>query len=424
MSEKIWIHPRFGPTLHAAGLSCLADFMNISSGSVLSGHKDRETLGVHLDNAVRPTFYLKRVFRTSFTDLLKDVLHLRRPRSQPQREWSAIHKLQQHGIPVVGAVALGWKTRMSVIRSAFILLEPAVAERPLARYLIPATEADRIPMTSVQRATLLRDLGRFLRRMHEAGVAWPDLNVKHIHVQPPGNARANWLFELIDVERLTVTASNRPRYGDLRRLWRSVPPTALSRTDLLRLAKAYTDEPIRTALGWAADQWKRLCQRATKPIRLPADFVDLANIRFVRSGQIVYNHAYASLFDQHDLYAFDAWLRLRADHRYEKPGLGSWRSRSRLTLPDTEDRTVTLHLKRFRRPPVREQLKRICLRKTRESTAWYEWTQIKKLTTQRIPTMTPIAYGQRMLGPVERDSFLVTADIPGESLEQWGTGNF
>jgi heptose I phosphotransferase len=53
------------------------------------------------------------------------------------------------------------------------------------------------------------------------------------------------------------------------------------------------------------------------------------------------------------------------------------------------------------------------------STAWWEWRQIQRLRRAGIPTMVPVAFGEKLRGCFERRSFLVTEAVPGQSLERW-----
>jgi len=105
--------------------------------------------------------------------------------------------------------------------------------------------------------------------------------------------------------------------------------------------------------------------------------------------------------------------------RLTKPGLGH-RQRWRLTLHDADGSARTVYLKRFVPPPIRQQLRRLLGPGRRCSTGGWEWTAIHRLAAAGIPTMTPLAVGQEMLGGCwERRSFVVTDAVGGEALERW-----
>jgi hypothetical protein len=103
----------------------------------------------------------------------------------------------------------------------------------------------------------------------------------------------------------------------------------------------------------------------------------------------------------------------------DKPGLRSWRRRSRLVLKDLMGADRVLYLKRFLRPPVEAQVARMLLGAWRHSTAWLEWNNILRLQAAGVPTMRPIAFAEKMAGFWELGSLLCTEQVPGESLEKW-----
>lgn len=103
----------------------------------------------------------------------------------------------------------------------------------------------------------------------------------------------------------------------------------------------------------------------------------------------------------------------------DKPGLDRWRVRRRLMLTDRGGGTVTAFLKRYLNPPLRAQLRRVFSRAPWRGTAWWEWEVLGRLASAGIASMTPIAYGQDMLGWWERGSFLLVEAAEGQALERW-----
>lgn len=101
-----------------------------------------------------------------------------------------------------------------------------------------------------------------------------------------------------------------------------------------------------------------------------------------------------------------------------KPGLASYRDRIRLTLRGADGGERACYLKRYRRPPLIEQLRRMREHDRRDSSAKREAHFIKRLSLLGIPTMHCLAWGQEMNGPWERRSFIITEEIAGESLEK------
>jgi heptose I phosphotransferase len=102
-----------------------------------------------------------------------------------------------------------------------------------------------------------------------------------------------------------------------------------------------------------------------------------------------------------------------------KPGLDAWRDRRRLTLTDGNGNEQTAYLKRYRQPPWTQQLPRILGAGRRHGTAWREWEPIARLNRAGVPTLRPIALGQRMARCWEQASFILTEAVDGQALERW-----
>ncbi len=140
---------------------------------------------------------------------------------------------------------------------------------------------------------------------------------------------------------------------------------------------------------------------------------------FIRIGDIHVAPAAAALLK--DALAGDLETILAGDigQPLDKPGLQSWRRRSRLTLTDETGQTRVFYLKRFVRPPLLAQIERLRLGSLRHGTAWIEWRNIRRLVAAGVPTMRPIAFAETMAGPRESGSLLCTEQVAGEALERW-----
>lgn len=125
------------------------------------------------------------------------------------------------------------------------------------------------------------------------------------------------------------------------------------------------------------------------------------------------------LLARHGLTSLSAVFAFQEGRRLDKPGLEGWRRRLRLTLGTADGRTRTLYLKRFDHPPLRRQWQRWREGHTGWSTAGVEWLNARRLAEAGVPATEAVAFGQDMCGPWERRSFVLLAEVPGESLERW-----
>jgi len=398
-----------------------------------SRHKTRSTAPVVLkDGEESREFYLKRVYRVPWKHIAADLIRGRVPQPQPVREFRAVERLMEHQIGVMQPVAYGQERWLGLPRRAFLLVAAVPAPDPinivLSRWLSPgACDAS----TPLNRHSIMYELGSFVRRLHDAQFACPDLVGKHVYVKP-AEVRADgprWEFYLIDVERLGATNDSRVHQRELRRLLASMRVLPLGTTDLLRFAAGYAGgedgewaarkRALCETFAWSDGLLGKLRETAAhRPRRCDAAMA-LLQERFVTAGRVTVSERYISALQQHGLNDFRAIFKYQGGRRLDKPGLASWRLRAEMQLAAADGSARTLYLKRFDHPPLTQQIRRIFGGSAASSTAKYEWQQIERLHRAGIPTMVPVAVGEKMRGWFERRSFLAVEAVPGESLERW-----
>lgn len=131
----------------------------------------------------------------------------------------------------------------------------------------------------------------------------------------------------------------------------------------------------------------------------------------VRRGDLVIEQRWAEPLAAAGLDDLDALLAVAGDRALPKPGLAPWRERIALTVDGR-----TLFLKRYRNPPLSEQL-RLRLRGHR-AVAAAEWHWMHALPALGVPVPAPVAFGRRG-GWRETASVVVSAAVPGDALERW-----
>lgn len=140
---------------------------------------------------------------------------------------------------------------------------------------------------------------------------------------------------------------------------------------------------------------------------------------FMKVGRVRVQARYIVLLQQNGLTSFSSVFQFDGGERLDKPGLAGWRERRRVTLNDLAGEPHTFYLKRYVHPPMALQLRRIVTGRLRQSTASREWNAILALIAAGIPVPVPVAFGQDIFRGVERRSFLVLEEAPGQSLESW-----
>ena len=111
----------------------------------------------------------------------------------------------------------------------------------------------------------------------------------------------------------------------------------------------------------------------------------------------------------------DDLFGLTGGERLNKATLPSWRERLRVSLPGVG----TCYLKRYSSPPAAVQVRRMLSGHLNQSTARIEWNQIRRLETDGIDSVRWVAFGEELAGPWEQRSAVLTAELPGESLERY-----
>ncbi len=141
-----------------------------------------------------------------------------------------------------------------------------------------------------------------------------------------------------------------------------------------------------------------------------------------REGYIALNDltvapGYENVLRANGLDSLEALFTASGAKLLSKPGLSSWRERLRLTL-DVGGERRTFYLKRFRGPPLR--VRRDVRRSGggASSIAGLEWTWMRRLAAEGIPCVSPVAFAEAFRGSRELRSAVLTAAVPGDSLER------
>lgn len=132
---------------------------------------------------------------------------------------------------------------------------------------------------------------------------------------------------------------------------------------------------------------------------------------------------YERLLSACGLDSLEAVFRFDRGERLDKPGLEPWRQRWRISLPGPGQESETFYLKRFSNPPLCRQWNRWLQGRWTCGTAGIEWRNARNLAAAGIPAAEAVAFGQEMVGPWERRSFVMLRAVGGTSLEKWVPAN-
>jgi len=174
--------------------------------------------------------YLKRNWRPYKKDGLKSLLAHGEVWSQSRVEWENSLALQRAGLTVAEPVAFGEECGLWWEKFSFILTASARGEGTLEEFL-------RANGNVSERRAVLDALAGVVRKMHDAGLASPDLFTRHLFVELGPEPR----FCLIDMARLNQKKKLSPglRARDLAALHVTAPLRFVSTRERMRFLRRY-----------------------------------------------------------------------------------------------------------------------------------------------------------------------------------------
>ena len=227
--------------LDKLGLSTLAG-VKAFRGDLIKDHKGRRDIfciKTSTDDGRPLVLFLKRSWKPYKKDGIASVLRRGRVWSISRREWENSQLLAAAGLKTAGLVAYGEDCGPLWERFSFILTEAAAGAQTVEQFLRDCRDRGG-------RRRVFDALARHIRRMHDAGLATPDLFTRHLFVddgaEPPQ-------FCLIDMARLDrgQPLPARLRARDLAALNITAPlrfVTARERIRFLRVYAGRTDKPL------------------------------------------------------------------------------------------------------------------------------------------------------------------------------------
>jgi heptose I phosphotransferase len=116
---------------------------------------------------------------------------------------------------------------------------------------------------------LVHALAQSARRMHSAGINHRDFYLCHFHLDESSLRERDVRCYLIDLHRAQIrrTTPQRWRVKDIAGLYFSAMDCGLSRRDLLRFMRHYTEGGLRPAMCRDRSLWRRVESRAIKLYR-------------------------------------------------------------------------------------------------------------------------------------------------------------
>lgn len=150
------------PSLAKIGISEFQDFVNYSSGELVSRRSKRPVRTLYMDNAGKKEKYFLKQFRPHLLRLTwKAWSRFQWPQSDIVRELSILQLFHSHGIPVMSAVAWGECRFFCWPISGFLLVEEVVGKEFVDVYRVASLRTRR---------RLMRAHGELMGTLHHRGI--------------------------------------------------------------------------------------------------------------------------------------------------------------------------------------------------------------------------------------------------------------
>lgn len=211
-------------------------------GKVARALETRETLRFEVENE---GFYLKHHRGTTVGEVIKNLIQLRLPVLGADREWNAIHRLNELGVDTMEGVAFGQQGCNPIRRNSFIITKDLAPVMELSEY---CKNWQKEPPSFEVKEMLIRRVATMTRKMHQGGINHRDCYLCHFLLGLPFDEKEESLkLYIIDLHRSQMRdkVPQRWRDKDLIGLYFSSMDIGLSQKDIFRFLKTYFQASLK-----------------------------------------------------------------------------------------------------------------------------------------------------------------------------------
>jgi len=237
----LFVIAKYHDVLRRLGLDSIEGVKRFS-GSLVKNHQGRRDIQRIETTAgtQRLVFFLKRNWRPYRKDGLRCLFTRGTVWSQSRVEWENCLALQRAGIGIAEPIAFGEECALAWEKSSFLLTAAVPGEQTVEEFLSSCDDA-------VERRKVFDALADDIRKMHDAGLASPDLFTRHIFIER-GTPPKFWLIDMARLDRRR-RLSLKLRARDLAALHVTAPLRHASTRERLRFLRRYGgDRLLREAV--------------------------------------------------------------------------------------------------------------------------------------------------------------------------------
>lgn len=230
-------------------------------GKVYRELDGRRTLRTEVDGR---GYFVKIHRGIGWGEIAKNLITAKLPVLGAGKEWEAVKRLHEVGVPTMTAVAYGERGSNPAEQHSFIVTEELAPTESLEDVSI---NWRNVPPEPRLKRAFIAEVARLVGMMHRAGVNHRDCYICHflLHTDKPVTAD-DFKLSVIDLHRAQTRRVITPRWRnkDLAALYFSALDIGLTRRDKLRFLKGYFQQPLREILMQEAKLLKWLEVKADK----------------------------------------------------------------------------------------------------------------------------------------------------------------
>ncbi|MFY1666363.1 lipopolysaccharide core heptose(I) kinase RfaP [Pseudomonas sp. Pseu.R1] len=234
-------------------------------GQVYRELENRRTLRTEVDGK---GYFVKIHRGIGWGEVAKNLLTAKLPVLGAGKEFEAINRLKEVGVPTMTSVAYGERGNNPAAQHSFIVTEELAPTESMED--VSLHWAKQPPEPRMKRA-YIAEVARLVGMMHRAGVNHRDCYLCHflLHTDTPVTPES-FKLSVIDLHRAQTRPqiTQRWRNKDLAALYFSALDIGLTRRDKLRFLKGYFQQPLRkilveesALLVWLEAKAEKLYQR-------------------------------------------------------------------------------------------------------------------------------------------------------------------
>lgn len=199
--EKIEFLKDWAAFFRNINLNTFQDVFSYSEGEIVNKNKKRNVVEMTFTcGDETKTFFMKRFYSPHYKDMLFAFCNYGHLCTQAELEYKNAQFLLKNNIDTYHPACFGKQTCLGIEKSSFV-----ITEKIKGQVLTEFISENFAGMSDDQKVTLLTALGKFVRKIHDAGISMPDLYLWHIFITNESPLENNkYDFAIIDLHRMSV----------------------------------------------------------------------------------------------------------------------------------------------------------------------------------------------------------------------------